>query len=294
MFWTIDPHWILNCRCDALTLFFKIFPFFASDYFFMSAIGIGYWLRPQIPLFIHLGFLIPFSTLINRILKLIFSIPRPPSSLHLISLQDPWGFPSGDAQIGTVFWGCLFLASSSRFVRIFCAGMIATMMASRVYLGVHSLNDVVAGFLFGVLILCLWNNSYVQRVTSKWFEGKRTSLYLLIAAILLLYLIVSHGAFYSSRLLACVGVLLGYSYCLPYLHAQIPIFQPLSFKKILIIMGSLASLVIFAKSMSFAGENNFILYSSVIVKYAILAMMVYIFFPKYQQKIMRMKFFSES
>ncbi len=96
MFWTIDPHWILNFRCDALTLFFKIFPFLASDYFFMSAIGIGYWLRPQISLFIHLGFLIPFSALINRILKLIFSIPRPPSSLHLISLQDPWGFPSGE------------------------------------------------------------------------------------------------------------------------------------------------------------------------------------------------------
>jgi hypothetical protein len=172
--------------------------------------------------------------------------------------------------------------------------MIVAMMASRVYLGVHSLNDVVAGFLFGVLILFLWNNSYVKSLTLKWFEGKRLSLYLLIAAILLLYLIASHGAFYSSRPLACVGALLGYSYCLPYLHAQIPIFQPLSFKKILIIMGSLVSLVIFAKSMSLVRGNNFIFYSSVMVKYAILAMMVYIFLPKYQQKIMRMKPFAES
>lgn len=285
MFLVSDPEWILDFRNDTLTPFFKIFPFFVSDYFFMTIIGIGYWLRPQIPLFIHLGFLVPFSSLVNYTLKAIFSIPRPPSSLHLISVQNSWGFPSGDAQVAAIFWGCIFLSSHSRFLRMFCAGMIITIMASRVYLGVHSLYDVGGGLLFGILMIILWNNSYVKHVTLKWFQGNRKSLYLLIVATLFLYSIMSHNTVWPSGLLASVGALLGYSWCLPYLQAQSPVFQNFSFRNLLIIVLSLAILIIFAKNMPLIKENVLTFYSSIIFKYAVLAIMIYLFLPKWQRKI---------
>jgi len=245
----------LNFRCDALTLFFNI-SFLASDYFLCP-----YWNRtgcvPNFPVLFHLDFLSFFSAYQSYI-KIDFFHSSPPFFPSFNFLQDPWGFPSGDAQVGLSFWGYLFLASSSRFVRIFCAGMIAAMMASRVYLGVHSLNDVVAGFLFGVLILFLWNNSYVKSLTLKWFEGKRLSLYLLIAAILLLYLIASHGAFIlQGRWHAwerCWDIVIA---CLIFMH-KFQYFSHFLFQKNSDHHGISGELGDIRQSMSLVRGNNFI------------------------------------
>ena len=53
---------------------------------------------------IFLFVLILISWGINELLKLEFSISRPPDELHLISVIG-YGFPSGHAQMSLVFWG---------------------------------------------------------------------------------------------------------------------------------------------------------------------------------------------
>ncbi|MFK7973611.1 MAG: hypothetical protein AB8B66_01925 [Rickettsiaceae bacterium] len=65
----MDYSWVVEIRTDFLTTIFKFFPFFASDYFYITVIALGYWLSPSTLLFRSLGFLIPFSTLINCLLK---------------------------------------------------------------------------------------------------------------------------------------------------------------------------------------------------------------------------------
>jgi len=58
---------MIAMRSEELTTFFKIFPFFVSDTFFISAIALGIWLAPKLRIFWQLGFLIPFSIMLNAI-----------------------------------------------------------------------------------------------------------------------------------------------------------------------------------------------------------------------------------
>ena len=94
---------IISFRGPELNFLFKIFPFFASETFYIGVIALGYWLATNASVFWKLGFLIPFSTVVNGILKNIFLLERPEASLHLVHVIDrSLGFPSGDVHVATV------------------------------------------------------------------------------------------------------------------------------------------------------------------------------------------------
>jgi len=94
---------IISFRNPELTFLFKIFPFFASEPFYIGVIALGYWLALNASVFWRLGFLIPFSTVVNGILKNVFLLERPDTSLHLVHVIDKsLGFPSGDVHVATV------------------------------------------------------------------------------------------------------------------------------------------------------------------------------------------------
>src|SRR5258706_7900201 len=96
-----DLAWVVNL----LTYFFRLFPYLASYYFFFIIFAIGYWLSSNNKTFwLDLGFMIIFSTMLNRILKEVFAVARP-SVERLVEINDgSYSFPSGDAQVLTVFW----------------------------------------------------------------------------------------------------------------------------------------------------------------------------------------------
>lgn len=92
--------------------------------------------------------------LLNLLLKNMFVRARPP--LPLI-LETGYSFPSGHAMNGFIFYTSLayFLYRESKsklramLAAIFSSAMILVIGFSRVYLGVHYLSDVVAGYLAG-------------------------------------------------------------------------------------------------------------------------------------------------
>lgn len=96
-----------------------------------------------------------FGTLVlNTLLKNAFSIPRPPESYHLVAATG-FGFPSGHAQGAMALWGYL----GCRTKKFLPAGIIIFLIGfSRVYLGVHSLPDVLGGWTIGffTLVPALW------------------------------------------------------------------------------------------------------------------------------------------
>ena len=126
--------------------------------------------HPRESLILFLGLI---SVQSNFLLKAIIGRPRPDESLlpSYASVSTAHGFPSGDVQLFTVFWGLLFYFAPVVFAqkwavkgfRVWALLMIVTVGPERVALGVHWPTDVLGGYLIGGATLCalLWLYAYV-------------------------------------------------------------------------------------------------------------------------------------
>lgn len=95
--------------------------------------------------------------LLNQTLKSFFERPRPTEISHLIA-QGGYSFPSGHA-MGTmiIYMGFLYLIlryTDERWghwlARIICPLITLLVGLSRIYLGVHFVSDVLAGWFLGL------------------------------------------------------------------------------------------------------------------------------------------------
>src|SRR6202042_1962397 len=151
--------------------FFKIFPFFVSDTFYIAVIALGYWIARQKYVFWQLGFLVPFSVMLNIILKNLFMQERPDSALHLVDIVDKSsGFPSGDAQLGTIFWFMIIWAYPYNIVRFLGLSMVLLIMISRVYLGVHTVAQVAGGVFVGLVTFWFFVRSRGKDLFELWIR----------------------------------------------------------------------------------------------------------------------------
>jgi undecaprenyl-diphosphatase len=98
---------------------------------------------------------------VNALLKLVFQRPRP--ELAFVHLET-YSFPSGHAAVATATFTTLAFVVGRRSGRRRAVVVAATATAlivlvgfSRLYLGVHYLSDVLAGWSFGLAwaSLCL-------------------------------------------------------------------------------------------------------------------------------------------
>ena len=97
------------------------------------------------------------AEVVNVALKLAFHRPRP--EVAFVTL-DTYSFPSGHAMIATAGYGALLVLAwlrlrstrSRSFAAVLAFGLVALICFSRLYLGVHYLSDVLAGFAGG----CAW------------------------------------------------------------------------------------------------------------------------------------------
>lgn len=89
-------------------------------------------------------------------LKYFFSISRPLNGLVDVSTPS---FPSGHTAVATAFFIMLMYVFDTHFSRVprilfnaVCMGSIFLVAASRVYLGVHWISDVIAGVVVGGVV----------------------------------------------------------------------------------------------------------------------------------------------
>jgi glycerophosphoryl diester phosphodiesterase len=151
-----DITWVLPLRSDAATLVFNVFTFAGYTPFFLVLLPLGYWLWDK-ALFTRLALLIGLVGLSNTFLKELFMDPRPALALAIDGrVGDSFGFPSGHAQIAVAMWFYLAMEVKRTWAWIAAAIIAAGVCFSRIYLGVHDVEDVLGGAALGAACIFIF------------------------------------------------------------------------------------------------------------------------------------------
>lgn len=111
------------------------------------------------------------SLALNTVIKVIIGRERP--DIHrLAAFANEAGksFPSGHSIFATIIFGSIFFIclgklknrSSKILLGILCIILIALVMFSRIFVGVHYPSDTIGGFLEGISILLLTYPTYLK------------------------------------------------------------------------------------------------------------------------------------
>lgn len=185
----IDITWVLALRTDTLTVFFSYMPVLMQATFIFGVIGILFWLSP-IRGFVDLAVTSGFSYVYTNLLKVIFAQSRPPLEFQLVHVDSQLGMPSGDAIFGVFFWMSIATLVSHRIVKVLSYIIILLILISRVYLGVHTPLQVVAGVAFGLILYLLHFSKPVQNVYELWFERGKVHFYWLTLVVILALIVL--------------------------------------------------------------------------------------------------------
>ena len=165
-----------------LTTFFKLVTSF------IDPLGIIIWVSALVLFFLYkkwkleaallAGNLVLHGILI-KLIKLVYQRSRPSIS-HLVE-EGGYSFPSGHAMATAIVLGTLIIIVQQRMqnqqIKRLVQGLlllfILTIMASRVYLGVHYPTDVIGGALMGFAILNI-EFPFYDKLRFQWrFKGKQ-------------------------------------------------------------------------------------------------------------------------
>lgn len=162
----IHDYILDNLVNNGLTSFFKVITNMGSVYFYIICLIIMFVVYKNKKNILKLSSSLLTAYLINLVIKFIINRKRPLTSL----ISVPWdpSFPSGHTVCSLVFYGTLiYLVNNSDIKRlkkvlitIFLVIIILLIGVSRLYLGVHYLSDVCAGYLVGLLILFMFINYF--------------------------------------------------------------------------------------------------------------------------------------
>ena len=152
-------------RTPKLTLFMKtITKLSDTGYIIIIALIITLlfltiWKQKKVAIIIPCNLII--ATLTNQTLKAIFQRERP-FGYHLIEMSG-FSFPSGHAMVSMAFYGLLiyiiYNLVKNKLLRniLITINIIIILLIglSRVYLGVHYLSDIIAGYSISIIYLLL-------------------------------------------------------------------------------------------------------------------------------------------
>lgn len=163
LFDSIVHDWFLTLRSDTLTSFFTFVTWWGSWLsIVVLAAGVGFVLykRGNLTLLRTLGVTLVSVEATTFILKLVVARPRPLGGL--VTTED-LSFPSGHASVAVAFYGFLALVllkqTSVPWIKYLIIGLTSSVVVligvSRLYLGVHYVSDVIAGYIVGGCALTL-------------------------------------------------------------------------------------------------------------------------------------------
>lgn len=157
VFETSVQNWILKIRTPSMTSAIKIITYLGS-FSILAGLTVLLIIIPYTRK--KYGYPIAaalcVSALVNIILKNIFCRPRPDG---MIVAEVGYSFPSGHAQGSAAFFVALILLLLMNVKRLRIIPLIITCIIipivvgfTRIYLGVHYIGDVIAGFALGASV----------------------------------------------------------------------------------------------------------------------------------------------
>lgn len=118
------------------------------------------------------GFLIAapvlFSTVTMQTLKAIFRVPRPFMEYPELIIGERqetatgYSFPSGHSTTASSFYGALYKAFSTKWIRVISMSLVVIIPLTRPYLGVHWPMDVIVGTLIGIFFAFFMSKRIVR------------------------------------------------------------------------------------------------------------------------------------
>ena len=138
-----------------LELPMKFFTFLGYENFFFLALPLIYW-SVDAGLGLRVALMIALSNNLKPIFKLWFAAPRPywlSAEVKPFLSENSFGLPSGHAQDAVALWGIMASGLKKRWAWILAFILAFLVGFSRLYLGVHFVHDVIAGWLIGLVIL---------------------------------------------------------------------------------------------------------------------------------------------
>lgn len=92
---------------------------------------------------------------LNNVIKIIIMRPRP-SVIHLV-YETGYSFPSGHAMVSFALYGILAYFVWKKYKVYSLLLMLCPLLIgmTRIYLGVHYVTDIIGGYLFALLYLCV-------------------------------------------------------------------------------------------------------------------------------------------
>ena len=190
-------RWIQSFSNPFLDVVFQLITMLGETMFSLIVVAWIFWCVDK-DFGYRMGFACLTSVIVNTVIKAVCRIPRPIGYPGIRSLRKEtaggYSFPSGHTQQIGVFWYSLSLKYRQKWMAPVGGILIFLVGLSRLYLGVHTLLDVVGGLLIG-LIWVLVSNAVFDWSKRK---GKPTLLVVLIAPMLIGLLFFRIPSYYKA------------------------------------------------------------------------------------------------
>jgi membrane-associated phospholipid phosphatase len=150
--------WVLPLRSDTATIVANGFTWLGYSTFFLIALPLAYWLWDR-ACAQRLVVLIAITAVINGWLKDYWQDPRPDIRYALDPrVGESYGRPSGHAQVAFAMWTWIAYEIKRPWAWATAIVIVAGVCMSRLYLGVHDLDDILTGLALGLvgMFIFIW------------------------------------------------------------------------------------------------------------------------------------------
>jgi membrane-associated phospholipid phosphatase len=168
----------------------RLFSYLAEEYFILLVIPVIYW-SVNAEWGLRMGVYLMISGGVNALTKLLLHGPRPfwiDSTMKAYLYESSFGIPSNHSQTAVVIFGTLAAWIHKAWAWVVAVILMLLVGISRMFLGVHFLSDVVAGWIIGALLL--WLLFRYEKRFLAWFLSKGAGLQVLIAFLVSLAMIL--------------------------------------------------------------------------------------------------------